>query len=76
MAVAKAASVIPPMYGRQLLLGIAVFVAHPLGYLSHVLSVLPAGKHVGEGEWLQAGVNQIRLLRLLLVLICRRKSSQ
>lgn len=48
-------------------------VAHPLSDLSHVLSVFPAGEHVGEGERLQTSVNQIRLLGLLLVLLWRRK---
>lgn len=47
-------------------------VAHPLSDLSHVLSVFPAGEHVGEGERLQTSVNQIRLLGLLLILLWRR----
>ena len=44
--------------------------------LSHIFSVLPAGKHVGEGEWLQTGVDQIWLQWLLLVLLCSRKPTQ
>lgn len=48
-------------------------VAHPLSDLSHVLSVFPAGEHVGEGERLQTSVNQIRLLGFLLVLLWRGK---
>lgn len=47
--------------------------AHPLSDLSHVLPVFPAGEHVGEGERLQAGVDQVWLLRLLFILLCRRK---
>lgn len=54
---------------------ISGFDPHPLSDLSDVLSVLPAGEHVGEGERLQAGVDQIRLLRLLLVLLCEEISN-
>lgn len=38
---------------------ITICLAHFLCNLSHVLSVLPAGKHVGEGERLQASVDQV-----------------
>lgn len=48
-------------------------VADPLCDLGHVLSVLPAGEHVGEGQRLQTSMDQIRLLGLLLILLCRRK---
>lgn len=37
--------------------------------------MLPAGEHVGEGERLQTGVDQIRFRRLLLVLFCGNKSN-
>ena len=46
---------------------------HPLSDLSDVLSVLPAGEHVGEGERLQTGVDQICFGRLLLILFCGSK---
>lgn len=49
-----------------------VSAADPFCDLSHILSVLPAGKHVGESERLQTSVDQIWLLRLGLVLLCRR----
>lgn len=49
-------------------------VTDPLCDLSHILPVLPAGKHVGEGERLQTGVDQIRLLRLSLVFLCRTRT--
>lgn len=43
--------------------------AHHFCDLRNVLSVLPAGKHVGEGQWLQASMDKVRLGgRLLEVL--------
>lgn len=49
---------------------------HPLGDLSDVLSVLPAGEHVGEGEGLQAGVDQVRFGGLLFILFYGDKTQQ
>lgn len=48
--------------------------AHPLSDFCDVLSVLPAGKHVGEGERLQTSVDQVRFRRLLLILFCRYRN--
>lgn len=47
-------------------------VNDPLCDLSHIFSVLPAWKHVCEGERLQPGVNQIGFLLFLLIGLCRR----
>ena len=48
---------------------------HPLRHLSDVLSVIPAGEHVGEGEWLQTSVDQVRFGGLLFILLCGKKSD-
>lgn len=47
---------------------------HPLSDLSNVLSVLPAGEHVGEGEGLQSSMDQVRFGGLLLILFCGNKT--
>lgn len=48
---------------------------HPLSDLSDVLSVLPAGEHVGEGEGLQTSVDQVCFGGLLLILFCGNKTG-
>lgn len=48
---------------------------HPLSDLSDVLPVLPAGKHVGEGERLQARMDQICFGRFLHILFWRKKEQ-
>lgn len=50
-------------------------INHPLCDLSHIFFVFPAWKHVCEGERLQTGMNQVRLLLFLLVCLCRRKPA-
>ena len=50
--------------------GEVVVRSYPLGDISDVLAVLPAGEHVGESQGLQPGVDQVRLGGLLLILRC------
>lgn len=46
---------------------------YPLCDLSDVLPMLPAGEHVGEGQRLQACVDQVRFGRLPLIFLCCSK---
>lgn len=49
---------------------------YPLCDLSDVLPVLPAGEHVGEGERLQACVDQVRFRWLPFVFLCCSKPKK